>query len=144
VIRLAAAVLAGIVAGFAGEAAVEAIGRALFPAPPGVDIADPELLAQFLPGLPLGAKLFLVLSWATGSCLGGWVAAAIAPNEWRSAALAVGVVMLAVGAYGIFAADYPAWMSALGLLVPVPLAWAGGRLCYQSISAGKNPETRSS
>ncbi|MEZ5399753.1 MAG: hypothetical protein R2729_08780 [Bryobacteraceae bacterium] len=143
-IRVVAAVVAGVLAGFVSEAAVEAAGHALFPSPAGLDIANPDLLAEYLPGIPLGAKLFLVLSWIAGSFVGGWVATAIAPSERATAAIAVGVAMLAVGAYGISAARYPWWMAALGLIVPVPSAWLAGRSCYQSISRGKNSATRSS
>ncbi|MEZ5355690.1 MAG: hypothetical protein R2762_23905 [Bryobacteraceae bacterium] len=143
-IRAIVAVLVGVAAGFVAEGLVETIGHALFPPPPGLDIADPEQLARYLPGLPLGSQLFLVLSWAAGSFLGGWVAAAIAPSARSGAAIAVGLVMLAVGGWGIFNASYPYWMAALGLLLPVPLAWAAGRLTYQAISRGKNSAIRSS
>ncbi len=143
-LRAFAAVLAGVLLGIVAESIVEGIGHAIFPPPPGLDIADPDLLARFLPQIPLGSMIFLVLSWATGSFVGGWIAGWIARSARNIAALAVGGIMLIVGAYGIFTASYPLWMAILGLLVPIPLAVLGGRLAYQSSSAGKNSATKSS
>jgi hypothetical protein len=36
--------------------------------------------------------------------------------------------MLAAGGYTIASIPHPAWMAALGLLLPLPMSWLGGRM----------------
>ena len=73
--------------------------------------------------VPVAAKALVVAAWAAGAFVGGWVAARIARPYPRSAAIAVAAaVMLGVVAIIVAMPAHPVWMSALGLLLPVPLA----------------------
>ncbi|MEZ5355691.1 MAG: hypothetical protein R2762_23910 [Bryobacteraceae bacterium] len=131
-LRKLLAVAAGIVAAVITVGIVEGIGHALFPPPPGIDISDPEALRRLMASIPAGAKAFVVLAWALGSFLGGWVAAHIASNVKVGAAIMVGMFMLAAGMYTIFSIPHPVWMAGLGLLLPLPMAWLGARVRMQA------------
>jgi hypothetical protein len=127
-IRKLLAVVAGVFAAVLTVGVGEGAGHALFPPPPGTDISNPEALAELMPKIPVGAKAFVVLAWALGSLIGGWVAARVAPGTGAGPALVVGLFMLAAGGYTIASIPHPAWMAALGLLLPLPMSWLGGRM----------------
>ncbi|MEZ5399752.1 MAG: hypothetical protein R2729_08775 [Bryobacteraceae bacterium] len=122
------AVIAGTVAAVVTVGVVEGVGHAVFPPPPGIDIADPAALADVMHRIPLGAKVAVVLAWAMGSLVGGWVAARFSRDRRVGASLVVGLLMLAAGGYTIAAIPHPRWMASLGLLLPLPMAWLGARL----------------
>lgn len=121
-------ILAGMVAGGLTVGIVESVGHMIFPPPAGVNAADPEALATIMDQIPVGAKLAVIAAWAAGSLVAGWVAAKIAAPAGMLPALVAGAVLLAGGLYSLVTIPHPVWMAALGILVPLPMAWAGARL----------------
>lgn len=114
------AVLVGVLAGGLVIAAVEALGHAAFPLPAG---ADPQHLQ---PGdVPLPAFVAVLVAWALGAFVGGWVAAAVAT---RTAAIVVGGILMLAGLANLVAIPSPLWFWVIGLLVFVPSALLGSRL----------------
>lgn len=121
-------VIAGLVAMIACVAAVEWLSAGLYPPPPGVDYHDPEQLRAAMPAIPWQAKALVVLAWTLGALAGGYVAARVARTHRRGAALAIGALMLALVSISLVTIPHPAWMIALGLLLPLPLALLGREL----------------
>ena len=119
-------VFIGIAAGVVVVGLIESIGHWIYPPPPGIDVTDPEALARLMHEIPLGAKLAVVIAWALGALAGGYMAALISRQAiWPP--LIVGVIILAAGAYTLYAIPHPLWMAVVGILVPVPAALLGGR-----------------
>ena len=114
--------LMGLVTMWLTVAALEFLGHALFPPPPGLDPTNPEHLQQIIAAASIGALAMLVLAWVGGAFVGAWVGARIARHT-RAAAIAVALFVMA-GVVGMFmiVPDHPGWVSALGLLLPIPLA----------------------
>jgi hypothetical protein len=127
-IRNLIAVVAGVVAGGIVVALVEGVGHMFYPPPAGVDVSDPKALAGLMDKIPVGAKIAVVVAWALGSLAGGCTAASFGTNRRTVLALAVGGVLLALGGYSLVTIPHPAWMMALGILLPLPMAWMGSRL----------------
>lgn len=126
--RTVLGVLAGLLAMFVVITAVELLGARLYPPPAGLDLQDPAALATMVAQMPLGALAFVVLAWALGALAGGWVAARIGRPHPRIAAAIVGLAVVAGVLTMIVSIPHPLWMSALGVLLPVPLALTGARL----------------
>ncbi|GAB3388984.1 hypothetical protein [Lysobacter fragariae] len=116
-------VLAGIVTLVVVITGVEYVGHLLYPPPPGLDPTDPAQLSAIMAAQPVAAKAFVVLAWIAGAFLGGGVAALISRTWPRAAAVIVALCVVAgVCAMVIAMPEHPLWMSAIGLLLPVPAA----------------------
>lgn len=106
----------------------EFIGHALYPPPVGLDPKNPDHLQLIVAAAPVGAMAMLVLAWAAGAFVGGWVGARIARHA-RAAAIAVALfVMAGVAGMIVMVPEHPKWVSALGLLLPIPLALIAAKL----------------
>ena len=127
-VRNLIAVVTGVLAGGMVVAILEGIGHAIFPPPPGLDVSNPQSLAGVMDQIPLGAKLAVSVAWALGSLAGGFLAAKMCGSRHVLMALLVGAVLLAGGGYTLVTIPHPVWMAALGVLVPLPMAWLGARI----------------
>lgn len=128
-VRTILAVLAGAVVMWLTIFALEFVGHALFPPPPGLDPKDPAQLQQVIAQMPVGAMAMLVVAWVAGAFTGGYTAAKISFAHPRVAAVIVGVlVMLGVAGMVYLVPQHPAWVSALGLLLPIPAALLAARM----------------
>ena len=126
--RTIVGVIVGLLVMAGCVAAVEWLGHALYPPPAGLDYQDPAQLQALMQSMPWQAKALVVLAWTLGSLAGGFVAAMIARARRRGAALCVGLVMLALVGINLAMIPHPAWMMALGLLLPLPFALLGREL----------------
>jgi MFS family permease len=120
--------LVGLVTMWLTVTALEFLGHAMFPPPAGLDPQNPEQLQMIFATAPVGAFVMLVVAWAGGSFVGGWVAARIARHT-RAAAIAVALfVMAGVAGMMVIVPDHPGWVSALGLVLPIPVGLVAARL----------------
>jgi hypothetical protein len=111
--------------------AFEFLGYALYPPPAGLDPKNPDQLRMIIAAAPFGALAMLVLAWAAGAFVGGWVAARTARHA-RAAAIAVALfVMAGVAGMVVTIPDHPRWVSALGLLLPIPVALIAAMLAQR-------------
>lgn len=128
-VRTILGVLVGLVVMFVVIMAIEFLGHALYPPPPGLDPMAPEDLSAILAMQPVAAMAFVVLAWVLGAFAGGWVAAKIARGHPRTAAVIVSLLVVAgVVAMIVQLPGHPRWMAALGLLLPVPAALLAARM----------------
>lgn len=111
---------------------LEFLGHALFPPPAGLDPQNPEHLKRIVAEAPVGAMAMLVLAWTagafTGAFTGAWTAARLARHPRAAAVLIALVVMSGVIGMMIIVPEHPKWVSALGLLLPVPVALVAARV----------------
>jgi pimeloyl-ACP methyl ester carboxylesterase len=127
-------VVAGMLVCVAVIMGIEALGHLAWPPPPGLDPSRPEDVAALVADAPAGAMALVVLAWVLGSFAGGFVAAKVARQRPRLAAVLVSALVLAgVVAMIVAIPQHPYWMSALGLLLPVPAALLGAALARPRI-----------
>lgn len=131
-IRSFLAVLIGIVVCGLVVGVVETLNLQWHPAPAGMDFHDPAQVAAHVARLPATAFAVVLAAWTLGSFAGGATAARMSRSWPRTCALLVAVFMLAGVAYNIVMFPHPPWMSALGLLLPLPAALLGGHLAQGS------------
>lgn len=126
--RTVLAVIAGLLAMAVVVFAVEALGHRLYPLPPDIDFDDSASVQSMVDAMPVAAKLLVVLGWALGSFVGAHIAVRLTPVHRRGAALSIGVAMVLLVAINASMIPHPAWMTALGLLLPIPLALSALRM----------------
>lgn len=134
--RTILAIFAGAVVMWLTIFALEFIGHALFPPPPGLNPQDQADLAAIMAQAPVGAMAMLVVAWVAGAFTGGLTAAKVSRQHKRGAAIAVALLVMA-GVAGMIwlIPDHPLWVSALGLLLPIPAAL----LAYRLVTPAKLP-----
>ena len=103
------------------------ISAAIYPMPEGVTIDNEEAFNAYVGTLPITAFLLVILGYMLGSFLGGLAATMIAKAKFAPA-LIVGTLLAIAAFLNGMAMPQPLWISALGVLVMIPMAWLGARL----------------
>jgi pimeloyl-ACP methyl ester carboxylesterase len=117
VLRKISAVLLGLVAAIATVMLIQWIGHQVYPPPPNLDFNDPVQLRAFMKHLPLGAFLFVLLSYGLGTLLGGLTACRVAGQYPVVFASIVGAVILAATIANLAMIPHPTWFSIAGIVV---------------------------
>jgi len=125
-LRILLGLVIGVLVAFAIVAIGEALGHWIYPPPPGTDLSDPEALKTLMTTLPTQAIAAVLVAWAAASFLGGAVAGAIAKRRW--AALAIGGVMLAVGAATMAMISHPLWFMIASVPATLLPAWVASKV----------------
>ena len=85
--------------------------------------------------MPPGALFFVMAGWIAGTAFGACVAATIARELKRSAAVAVGAVMQLLVVANLVMLPHPWWMAIGSPLLPLPSAWLGWLLAAKPAPA---------
>ena len=116
-VRIAGAIVVGIMAGLAVILVFEWLGHTLFPLPAEAGLRNPEAAGQIAAAIPLPARLFAVLSWFAGAFAGGTVAAAIGRRHWLAWIIAALVAASAI--LNILMIPHPVWMQIAAVAAPL-------------------------
>ena len=127
VVRSILAILAGLLSAFVVIGLVEAIGMRLYPLPPGMDPRDPNSIKAVMANLPRGAMLCVLVAYAAGSVVGGWVAARFAPRAKLTHGMIVGLLLLTAGLLNMSTIPHPAWFWVSSIAIYVLGSWSGAR-----------------
>ena len=122
------AVLVGLVAASLAVLLVETASHWMLPPPPGMDVTSRESMATAMQNLPLASLLAVLIAWAVGSFIGGWVAASIARTHQTRCAIIVAVLIILSGIANMLMIPHPIWIWLGGILLPIPCGLAGARL----------------
>ena len=121
-------VFAGIFAAMIAITSVEAINSKLFPPPAGFDWHNVNQVHRFAASLPLTALLLILLGWILGAFIGAAVAAKISQKKpLQNACFVAGFVILGT-IMNATQIPHPLWLNALGVLLPIPLAYLAYKL----------------
>jgi len=128
-LRTSFAIITGLFATMIVITFVElANARLFFPAPPGMDWSDKQAVAAFAASLPIAAMLVVLLGWLLGAFIGAAVAAALADRYRRVCASLIGVAVIVGVVQNSLEIPHPTWLTAAGLLLPLPLAWLAEKM----------------
>ena len=100
----------------------------LFPPPAGLDLRDAAQVAAFAASLSPAALLWILGGWLLGALVGGVVSARLADQYELAPPVLVGLFIAAGTWLNALSIPHPAWMVALGVLLPIPAALLGARL----------------
>lgn len=124
-LRTLLAFVVGVIVMLGAVAALQAFGHWIWQ-PPEVDMADREAMALLIEQMPLTAKIWVLITYATAVEVGVIIAAWIQRPRWRGLAMSLGGLMTVLVALNFWMLPHPWWMVAIGLLLPLPVAMTAG------------------
>ncbi|KIC62171.1 hypothetical protein [Chryseobacterium taiwanense] len=116
-VRRILAVIAGIIVGSIGIWLMERLGHSLYPFPAGMKLDDIEGFKAYVDNLPFMGKFIVILGYALGALLSGFVATKVANNNKPTAAMICGIIFLFFTIYNMVLLPTPAWFWVLGIAV---------------------------
>ncbi|WP_344826679.1 hypothetical protein [Chryseobacterium ginsenosidimutans] len=111
------AVIGGILVGSIGVWLMERLGHSLYPFPAGLKPDDLEGFKKYVENLPFMGKFIVILGYALGALVSGFVATKIAGNGKPAAAIICGVIFTFFTIYNMVMLPTPIWFWILGILV---------------------------
>jgi len=124
----------GIIAGFIATSAVMMLfeginGHVIYPelGAAAAQVKDAAAMRALMANVPAGAMAVVLLGWAVGAFVGGWVAQRIGRGDAGRAGLMLGLLLTAAGIANNLMIPPPMWFWIAGMLVLLPGAWLGAR-----------------
>lgn len=111
------AVFAGIIAGSICIWGVETINHLLYPFPKGIKPDDMEGFKNYIETLPFLGKFMVIVGYALGAVVSGFIATKISKDGKPTAALICGIIFLVFTIYNMTVLPIPIWFWVLGILV---------------------------
>lgn len=126
-LRVILGVVGGIIAGSLCIWGVETLNHILHPYPAGMKANDMEAFKSYIENLPFLGKFMVIVGYAVGALVSGFVSTKIAKNGKPTAAVICGLIFLSFTIYNMMVLPTPIWFWILGILVWT-LVLAGYRL----------------
>ncbi|HAA56951.1 MAG TPA: hypothetical protein DCE42_19450 [Myxococcales bacterium] len=113
--RILAGVL-GVVMAFSTVAVIEAISHFIYPPPAKLDLNDMKQLQAFIKTLPVGAFVFVMVSWWLAILFGSVLAAVIAKENVKRYAWIVGGFVLVASVMNVAMIPHPTWFLVVSMV----------------------------
>lgn len=110
---------------------LEMIGHLIFPHPEGMENImnlPKEEMQVMMDSLDVGSFIIMVVGWGLGAMLGAAVASKILPSYWKTSSFVIGVIVALMVLLMTFAIPHPTWVVVVGLIIPIPMAYVGGKM----------------
>lgn len=116
-LRRILAVIVGMIAGSIGVWLMERLGHALYPFPSGLRPDDLEGFRAYVENLPFMGKFIVILGYALGALLAGFISTKVANNGKPTSAIICGVIFTFFTIYNMVMLPTPFWFWVLGIAV---------------------------
>lgn len=126
-LRVILGVVGGIIAGSLCIWGVETLNHILYPYPAGMKANDMEAFKSYIENLPFLGKFMVIVGYAVGALVSGFISTKIAKNGKPTSAVICGLIFLSFTIYNMMVLPTPIWFWILGILVWT-LVLAGYRL----------------
>jgi hypothetical protein len=138
--RKIGAAIAGLVLAFVAMMATSFVGGRFYPLPVDTGISDPiQRMAESFSYAPLGAQLFIALSWFVGGLVGAAVAKSISRDG--RVAWTVGAIVTVITLANIFLLPMPAWLQIASVALPLIGTMIANHLIAGERAAGPSEGT---
>lgn len=117
--------VAGVLIAMLSVWLVQKIGHAVYPLPADIDMNDMEAMKTYVASLPIGALLFVVVSYFVGASVGTCTACAIGTMLPRVFAILIVCFMLVATTMNVMMIPHPTWFIVLAVVAIVIGAWLG-------------------
>lgn len=111
------AILVGFIATSVFVGLVQQIGHYFYPLPKGTDSNDIEAIKNYVKTAPFMAIFFVIISYAIGALVGGFISTKIANDGKKIYAILIGIVFLIISIYMMITIPSPVWFWILGISV---------------------------
>jgi len=131
VIRSILAVIVGFVAASAVMMVVETVnGRVLYPelVKRAEGVTDREEIKAIMASAPVGALAVVLVGWALGSMVGGFLATLISRKPPGGPALVLGILLTLAGVANNLMLPPPIWFWIATFAILLPMTYVGARL----------------
>lgn len=118
-------IIGSMIAGGVMVGVVQTISHHLYPTPTGIDFKDTDALATYMTQVPLGAKVWVVASWAIGMMTGSGLALFLSGRQMLPATITIGL-LLGATCTNFFTIPHPIWMIVSAFLVAF-LVWLSAK-----------------
>ncbi len=108
--------------------------KLFYPPPAGLDFNDKVAVAAYAQTMPWQAMAVVLLGWLLGTYLGATVAARISKDHVLACAMTIGIIDVVLTAINALSIPHPTWALAMGLLLPIPLAWLAGKQAHKGLA----------
>jgi len=105
---------------------VQVLGQKMYPPPAGLNFEDKAAVADFIANAPIGSALLVILAYALGAFVGGFITQLIFKSRNLIEPLITGSLLLVAGYSTIMANPHPTWMLVVSCSVFLPFAYLGG------------------
>lgn len=119
-------VICGLIVGVIVVSIIEKLGHVIYPPKGEIDFAEPDSLARFIEGLPLGAFLFVLAAHGLGSFAGAFAIFLFVKRNWWTGPIIIGAILGVAGAINLVLLPHPQWFMVADLLIYFPMALLGG------------------
>lgn len=127
ILRNVLALIAGIIAGMIFNFATIMIGMNIIPPPEGMDVMDPQSIAENVHLFEFKHFLFPFFAHALGSITAAFIAVKLAATNHMKLAIGIGIFFLFAGISNFFQIPSPTWFIVVDLtLAYIPMARLGG------------------
>ncbi|MCH2378826.1 MAG: hypothetical protein MK236_05320 [Pedosphaera sp.] len=92
-------------------------------------VVQENAFKELIATAPIGALWLVLLAYAVGTTVGGWLAARMAPHHPLGHAALIGACLLGGGIINFALIPHPTWMVIIGVLIFIPSALLGAIVC---------------
>lgn len=140
IVRGVGAIVAGVVAGSAVIAVVEALSARIYPLPAGLGLSSADALKAHVATLPMGAFVLVLAAWGLGSFTGSWLATLLGSGRGMAHGYSAGGLLIAASLSTLIVLPHPAWFW-IGTLTTMPIATHLGAKVARGRRADRRPLT---
>lgn len=126
-VRKILAVFAGVIVASICIWVIETLNHMMYPYPDGMKPNDMEGFKNYVETLPFLGKFMVIVGYAVGALVSGFIATKISKDGKPTAAIICGIVFLVFTIYNMTVLPTPIWFWILGILVWI-LVLAGYKL----------------
>lgn len=116
-LRRILAVVGGLIAGSVCIGAVEWLGHYFYPLPEGMKPNDMDAFKEYVTTAPFMALFFVIIAYAVGALVSGFISTKIAKDGKNRYALICGIFFLLATIYNMAILPTPVWFWILGIVV---------------------------
>lgn len=124
-LRTVLATVIGLMAAFLVIYGVEWLSSLRYPLPKDLDIANHQAMTAYIAHLPKGALINVLVGWALGSIVCGFLIRIISKSSSKTAAYLAGLLLMTTGIVNIFMYPHPIWFIVIGVLLFIPCTLLG-------------------
>lgn len=134
------AAIVGVVVAILTVMLVQMLGHWAYPPPADLNPEDADAMTNYVRTLPIGAFMFVLLSYVAAAFDGTFVACLIGRAKPFIYALVVGGLVLIATLGNLISIDHPTWFSISAVAGIVVAAWLASRIAPTGLSATEKPE----